>query len=113
MRFLIAVHNCYTDNTSGAARSLRTMMQWLAEAGHECEVPATARFGAGEPEEGAAEHLARLDVPLTRLPPSRAFTRSVQKPPQCRGRPPERGRPPSASTPSASSSSATWTTSRR
>lgn len=79
MRFLFAAHNVYTDHTSGAALSQRVLMEWLVAAGHQCEVLATARFDTVQPE-SIEDHLARLEVPLTRAPASKTFTRSVQKP---------------------------------
>src|SRR6476660_2182650 len=79
MRILLAIHNCYTDSTSGAAHSMRIMMQWLADGGHECKVLGTARFDA-RPPDSIDNHLAALDVPLRRHPPSKAFVRSVKKP---------------------------------
>src|SRR5262245_20776685 len=79
MRILLAIHNAYTDFTSGAARSMRVLMQWLAEGGHECRVLATARFDARPPDD-LDRHLAELEVPLRRQPPSKTFGRSVQKP---------------------------------
>ena len=39
MRILLAIHNAYTDSTSGAAHSMRIMMQWLAEGGHDWPNP--------------------------------------------------------------------------
>jgi glycosyltransferase involved in cell wall biosynthesis len=78
VRILLAIHNAYTDSESGAARSIRILMKWLAEAGHECRVLATARFDARPPD--IDEHLASLGVELTRKPPATAFTRSVKKP---------------------------------
>ena len=80
MRILLAIHNAYTDSTSGAAHSMRILMQWLQEGGHDCRVLATARFDAKPPDDLAA-HLAQLEVPLDRRPPSKAFVRSVRKPP--------------------------------
>jgi len=79
MRFLFAAHNVYTDHSSGAARSMRVLMEWLASGGHECEALATARFDTHQPVE-IEEHLTQLGVPLTRAPASTRFTRSVQKP---------------------------------
>lgn len=58
---------------------MRTLMQWLAEAGHECRVLATARFDAKPPDD-IDGHLTSFGVPMRRSPPSRAFTRSVRKP---------------------------------
>lgn len=79
MRILLAIHNAYTDATSGAAQSMRILMQWLSEGGHDCRVLATARFDA-KPPDSIDDHLALLDVPLQRNPPSKAFVRSVKKP---------------------------------
>jgi len=79
MRILLAIHNAYTDATSGAAHSMRILMQWLAEGGHECRVLGTARFDA-KPPHSIEDHLAQLDVPLQRHPPSKTFVRSVKKP---------------------------------
>ena len=78
VRILLALHNAYTDSESGAAHSMRILMKWLAEGGHECRVLATARFDSRPPE--IDEHLAGLGVALTRKPPAPAFVRSVQKP---------------------------------
>ena len=79
MRVLLAIHNAYTDATSGAAQSMRTLMQWLAEGGHRCRVLSTARFDA-RPPDSIDDHLAELDVPLQRNRPSKSFVRSVKKP---------------------------------
>ena len=79
MRILLAVHNAYTDHTSGAAHSMRILMQWLADGGHDCRVLGTARFDA-KPPDSIDAHLEELDVPLQRRPPSKAFVRSVKKP---------------------------------
>jgi glycosyltransferase involved in cell wall biosynthesis len=61
MRVLLAIHNVYTEFTSGAARSARTMMEWLAADGHACQVLSTARF---EQTAGAElrTHLSQLGV---------------------------------------------------
>src|SRR6266851_1416236 len=79
MRILLAIHNAYTDSTSGAAQSMRILMQWLAEGGHDCRVLGTTRFDAKPPDDLDA-HLEQLEVPLRRVPPSKAFVRSVRKP---------------------------------
>lgn len=79
MRILLAVHNAYTDHTSGAAHSMRILMQWLQGAGHECRVLGTARFD-GKPPDDLNAHLRELGVPIRRSPPSKAFVRSVRKP---------------------------------
>jgi glycosyltransferase involved in cell wall biosynthesis len=79
MRILLAVHNAYTDHTSGAAQSIRILMQWLQRAGHDCRALATARFD-GKPPDDLNAHLSLLGVALRRSPPSKAFVRSVRKP---------------------------------
>ena len=79
MRVLLAIHNAYTDATSGAAHSMRILMQWLAEGGHECRVLCTTRFDA-RPPDSIDGHLAQLGVPLHRKSASKTFVRSVKKP---------------------------------
>jgi glycosyltransferase involved in cell wall biosynthesis len=79
MRILLAIHNAYTDTTSGAAQSMRILMQWLVAGGHDCRVLGTARFDA-EPPANIDEHLAELEVPLQRRPAAKTFVRSVKKP---------------------------------
>jgi len=79
MRILLAIHNVYTDSTSGAAHSMRILMQWLADAGHDCRVLGTAAFDAGARIDLDA-HLKGLGVTVKRSPPSKAFVRSVRKP---------------------------------
>jgi glycosyltransferase involved in cell wall biosynthesis len=79
VRILLAIHNAYTDATSGAAQSLRILMQWLAQGGHDCRVLSTARFDA-KPPDSLDRHLAELDVPLKHRPAPKAFVRSVNKP---------------------------------
>src|SRR5688572_22681680 len=46
MRFLLINNHCISDPTAGVTQSLRTIMEWLAEAGHECRILTTARFEA-------------------------------------------------------------------
>src|SRR5262245_19703116 len=58
---------------------MRILMNWLADAGHECRVLATARFDSRPPDDLQA-HLDALGVPLTRKPPAPAFVRSINKP---------------------------------
>ena len=79
MRILLAIHNAYSDSTSGAAHSMRILMKWLHEGGHDCRVLGTARFDARPPDSFDA-HLAELGVPLRRAPAPKAFVRSVKKP---------------------------------
>jgi glycosyltransferase involved in cell wall biosynthesis len=65
-RILLAIHTAYADPTSGAARSVRTIVEWLAQAGYSCRVLATARFDGMAPS-SFDEHLAALDVPVERV----------------------------------------------
>jgi glycosyltransferase involved in cell wall biosynthesis len=67
MRFLLVNNHCISDPTAGVAHSLRTIVRWLAEAGHACHVLTTARFDAGVTFT-IDEHLAGLGIPVERLP---------------------------------------------
>ena len=44
VRFLLANNHCISDPTAGVTQSLRTIVEWLHDAGHACEVLTTARF---------------------------------------------------------------------
>ena len=44
MRFLLVNNHCISDPTAGVTHSLRTIMEWLADAGHACHILTTARF---------------------------------------------------------------------
>jgi glycosyltransferase involved in cell wall biosynthesis len=44
VRFLLINNHCISDPTAGVTQSLRTIVQWLADAGHSCHVLTTARF---------------------------------------------------------------------
>ena len=44
VRFLLVNNHCISDPTAGVTQSLRTIVEWLADAGHECQVLTTARF---------------------------------------------------------------------
>ena len=46
MRFLLVNNHCISDSTAGVTQSLRTIMEWLRDAGHECRILTTARFEA-------------------------------------------------------------------
>ena len=92
MRFLLINNHCISDPTAGVTQSLRTIMEWLADAGHACHILTTARFesavtftidahlhdhGVAVPRAGAAAQLSRharpvvqyavKDVPVTLL----------------------------------------------
>src|SRR5687767_4677308 len=44
MRFLLVNNHCISDPGAGVTQSLRTIMEWLADAGHACRIVTTARF---------------------------------------------------------------------
>ena len=44
MRALLVNNHCISDPTAGVTQSLRTIMEWLADAGHACRILTTARF---------------------------------------------------------------------
>jgi glycosyltransferase involved in cell wall biosynthesis len=79
MRILLAIHNAYTDHTSGAAHSMRIIMQWLAEAGHDVRVLGTARFDA-RPPSNLAQHLTDHEIVAVKHPPPKAMLRVVRRP---------------------------------
>ncbi len=78
MRILLAIHNAYTDRTSGAAHSMRILMQWLAEAGHDVRVLGTARFDA-RPPSSLAQHLAEQEISPRKHPPPKAMLRVIPR----------------------------------
>jgi glycosyltransferase involved in cell wall biosynthesis len=67
MRFLLINDHCISDATAGVTNSLRTIMRWLTEAGHECQILTTARFESPVTFT-IDEHLQGLGVPITRTP---------------------------------------------
>jgi len=44
VRFLLVNNHCISDPTAGVTQSLRTIMEFLSDAGHECRILTTARF---------------------------------------------------------------------
>jgi hypothetical protein len=74
VRFLLANNHCISDPTAGVTQSLRIIMEWLADEGHDCRVLTTARF------ESAVtftidEHLRALGVDTTAANVSRPAAR--------------------------------------
>ena len=83
MRFLLVNNHCISDATAGVTQSLRTIVEWLADAGHACHVLTTARFESavtftieehlreqGVDLSGVASRVVRYsvkDVPVTLL----------------------------------------------
>lgn len=71
LRFLLINNHCITDPTAGVTQSLRTIIKWLAEAGHASHVLTTARFESAVTFT-IEEHLCSLglDVPALNSPQS-------------------------------------------
>jgi glycosyltransferase involved in cell wall biosynthesis len=69
VRFLLVNNHCISDPTAGVTQSLRTIMEWLHDAGHGCRILTTARFEA-RVTFTIEEHLQGLGVrperPVTR-----------------------------------------------
>ena len=78
LRVLFAAHNAYTDSNSGAARSVRTLLEWLADAGYRCRVLCTARFDANPPER-LADHLQALGLTPRLSDPPPALLRHLAR----------------------------------
>jgi glycosyltransferase involved in cell wall biosynthesis len=77
VRFLLINNHCISDATAGVTQSLRTIVEWLAEAGHECRVLTTARFESAVTFT-IEEHLAQHGVTADALkPPARKGQRPV------------------------------------
>ena len=66
MRFLFVNNHCISDPTAGVTQSLRTIMEWLADAGHACHILTTARFESSVTFT-IADHLAQQGVEVSRL----------------------------------------------
>jgi hypothetical protein len=62
VRFLLVNNHCISDPVAGVTQSLRTIVEWLADAGHQCQVLTTARFESAVTFT-IEEHLAQLGVP--------------------------------------------------
>jgi hypothetical protein len=71
VRFLLANNHCISDSTAGVTQSLRTIMEWLADAGHACHILTTARFECPVTFT-IEEHLKQRGIPLTEIAPTRA-----------------------------------------
>jgi glycosyltransferase involved in cell wall biosynthesis len=44
VRVLLVNNHCISDPTAGVTQSLRTILEWLSDAGHACQILTTARF---------------------------------------------------------------------
>ena len=67
MRFLLVNNHCISDPTAGVTQSLRTIVEWLADAGHACHILTTARFDSGVTFT-IEDHLRQQGVDLSGLP---------------------------------------------
>jgi len=75
VRFLFVNNHCISDPTAGVTQSLRTIMEWLADAGHECRILTTARFES-RVTFTIEEHLRTQGVDASSLaPPPRRGTK--------------------------------------
>jgi glycosyltransferase involved in cell wall biosynthesis len=75
VRFLLINNHCISDTTAGVTHSLRTIMEWLTDAGHACHILTTARFES-RVTFTIDEHLRQQGV----MPPSRQKRRSRSVP---------------------------------
>jgi glycosyltransferase involved in cell wall biosynthesis len=71
VRFLFINNHCISDPTAGVTQSLRTIVEWLAEAGHACHILTTARF-EGRVTFTIEEHLRSRGVDVPRVGPARS-----------------------------------------
>jgi glycosyltransferase involved in cell wall biosynthesis len=81
VRFLLVNNHCISDPTAGVTQSLRTIMEWLSDAGHSCRILTTSRFESPvtftieehlkqqgvELASGAVVHYRVKNVPVTML----------------------------------------------
>jgi glycosyltransferase involved in cell wall biosynthesis len=74
VRFLLINNHCISDPIAGVTQSLRTIVEWLADAGHQCLVLTTARFESAVTFT-IEEHLAQQGVAV----PAAAATRGSRK----------------------------------
>jgi hypothetical protein len=69
VRFLLVNNHCISDPTAGVTQSLRTIMEFLSGAGHECRILTTARFESAVTFT-IEDHLREQGVGLSELEPS-------------------------------------------
>jgi glycosyltransferase involved in cell wall biosynthesis len=81
VRFLLANNHCISDPIAGVTQSLRTIVEWLADAGHECQVLTTARFESAVTF-SIEEHLAQLGVAAPDRTPAAASGHRSKKAPR-------------------------------
>jgi glycosyltransferase involved in cell wall biosynthesis len=87
VRFLLVNNHCISDSTAGVTQSLRTIMEWLADAGHACHILTTARFESAVTFT-IEDHLRAQGVDMSLVPTqSRTSKRSGMKRERSAGRP--------------------------
>ena len=79
MRFLLINNHCISDPTAGVTQSLRTIMEWLADAGHAGRILTTARFES-RVSFTIEEHLRQQGVDLAAAGGSAAARRRKRPP---------------------------------
>ncbi len=77
MRFLLVNNHCISDPTAGVTHSLRTIVEWLAEAGHTCRILTTARFESPVTFT-IEEHLRQMGAELP-VPEAEAASRAAKR----------------------------------
>jgi glycosyltransferase involved in cell wall biosynthesis len=70
VRFLFVNNHCISDPTAGVTQSLRTIMEWLADAGHSCHILTTARFESSVTFT-IEDHLKAHGVDISRVVPDK------------------------------------------
>ena len=78
MKIVLAIHNYYNDPNTGAMHIIRTIMKWLAEAGHQCHVLSTARIDTEAPLD-PQQHLEKLGVQVQYQAPPKRYVKKAGK----------------------------------
>jgi len=86
VRYLLVNNHCISDPIAGVTQSLRTIVEWLAEAGHECQVLTTARFESAVTFT-IEEHLAQQGAAVPAGDAGVGQQRRGSKPPRQANRP--------------------------
>jgi len=79
MRFLLVNNHCISDPTAGVTHSMRTLIGWLADAGHDCQVLTTARFES-RVTFTIEEHMRQQGVELPRSVHNRKQAKTADRP---------------------------------
>jgi glycosyltransferase involved in cell wall biosynthesis len=79
VRYLLVNNHCISDPTAGVTHSMRTLIGWLADAGHDCEVLTTARFES-RVTFTIEEHLQQQGVAVPQLARDRKHAKAADRP---------------------------------